>query len=186
MSLTVLGNLAVETKSPTEEAIDSFYELVKTNLSLLGGRDQTAEAMGVDPGDLTRALNRNGRYLTIDQIMRLAEKWRERDPETAQRLAVAFVAPLNLLVMTRTQMSAAEIKDRLLAYLRRLPHGAQLISDAFRSTDPCVQITAAEAVRLLKAKIDEYPRDIAEMMFREAIDTPVPAGTPSAGGHSAI
>ena len=176
MSLTVLSNRASDAKSPAEKSINDFYELVRTNLSLLGGRDQTAEAMGVDPGDLTRALNRNGRYLTIDQIMRLAEKWCERDPETAQRLAVAFVAPMDLLVMTRTQMSAAEMKDRLLAYLRRLPNGSQLISDAFRSVDPCVQITAAEAVRLLRAKIDEYPRSVADAMLAEALATPAPAG----------
>ena len=183
MSLTVLSNeTGAEStgdspaKDPTEEAIGAFYKVAKACADLLGGPDQAAIRMKVDRSDLTRALNRNGRYLTADHIIRLGTVLRDGYPETAQRLGAALVGPMDLLVMTRTQMSAAEMKCRVMAYLRQLPYGPQMIADAFSSVDPCVQITPAEALRLLRAEVDKNPPEIAAMIWRKALETPVPAG----------
>lgn len=171
MSVIALDKRAkkADDEPAVERQISALYALVKTAVGVLGGVDQGADAMGIDRGDLNRALNRNGRYLTVDHIMRLGNRLRELDLETAQRIAVAFVAPLDLIVAPRTQMTFAEMEDRLLAYIRRFPNGEQAVSDALAPFDPRVQTTAAERVQRLKAYLRRF--QLGEQMIRDALAT---------------
>ncbi len=161
-----------EAESAIEKQIREAYALVERSLGCVGGHVQAAIVMGIDHGDLNRALKRNGRYLTVDHLMRLGEALREHDPEAAQRITVALVAPMDLLVFTRTQMTATEMEDRLLAYMRRFPNGEQLIRDALGPFDPRVQTTAAERVHRLREFLRRFP--CGETMLREALATPAP------------
>ena len=184
MSLTVLSNeTSAESdsgsapKDPAEEAIRAFYKVAKACADLLGGPDQAAIRMKVDRSDLTRALNRNGRYLTADHIIRLGTALRDEYSETAQRLAVALVAPMGFLVMTRSQMTAAEKKDRLLSYVRRcFPTCEEMISKALGPTDPCAPPTPAEVAHRLTEMLLALP--FGKAMLREALDTPAPVEAP--------
>ena len=174
MSVIALDKRARENKDEpaVERQIRDLYALVKTAVGVLGGVDQGADAMGIDRGDLNRALNRNGRYLTIDHLMRLGERLHDSDPETAQRIAVAFVAPMDLIVAPRTQMTFVEMEDRLLAYIRRFPNGEQAVSDALAPFDPRVQTTSAERVQRLKAYLRRF--QLGEQMVRDALATATP------------
>jgi acyl-CoA synthetase (NDP forming) len=64
--------------------------------------------MRIDRGDLTRALEGKTRYLAVEHVMRFGARLAQFSPETAQRIAVALVRPLDCIVFPRVQLTAAE------------------------------------------------------------------------------
>lgn len=112
MSVEPLSNLVeLEPKSeaPAKKNEREVYRLIDANLGNVGGIESAAEIMGLDRGDLRRALDGGkGRYLAVEHVMRFAERLRVKSPESAQRIAVAIMRPFDMVVAPRVQMTAAE------------------------------------------------------------------------------
>lgn len=158
-------------KPGREKPIDALYKLVEAHVDHVGGFEQAAALMRIDRGDLRRAFNNDGRYLAIDHVMRFGEGLGQRgEIETAQRIAIAIVGPMDLTVYPRSQMTMIEAERRLMAMLRRCPHGEQLIWESLGAADSSVQLTAAERVQRLRATLLRFPH--GEQLVREALATP--------------
>lgn len=111
MSTESLANvIELEPKDETPEGKNerNLYRLVDSSLALIGGKEIAADVMGVDRGDLTRALAFKGRYLAVEHVMRFGARLMQYSPETAQRIAVAIMRPFDLVVAPRVQLTAAE------------------------------------------------------------------------------
>jgi hypothetical protein len=112
MTAEPLSNLVeIEPKSLTsaEKNERDVYRLIDANLGNVGGIESAAKIMGLDRGDLRRALDGGkGRYLAAEHVMRFCARLREKSPESAQRIAVAMMRPFDLVVAPRVQMTAAE------------------------------------------------------------------------------
>lgn len=76
MSAEPLSNLvesAPKVETSFSKTVTELYGLVRDALPLVGGAGIAADIMGVDRGDLTRALNRASRYLAVEHVMALTE-----------------------------------------------------------------------------------------------------------------
>lgn len=129
-----------------DRSIRQLYALIEANLERVGGLDCAATLMKIDRGDLRRAIDAGKRpaaanasarrYLAVDHVMRLGGRVIEYSPEAAQRIAAAFVRPMDLLVFPRVQMTAAEKCRRYEAMFHRMPLGSELMREALSAPDP--------------------------------------------------
>lgn len=112
MSAEPLANvveLAPKDETPARKNELRIYHLVQASADLLGGISISADVMGIDRGDLNRALNpKDARYLAVEHVMRFCGRLVLSHPETAYRIGAAFVQPMDALVMPRIQLTAAE------------------------------------------------------------------------------
>lgn len=99
---------ATAAEDPREKEERDLYRLIRDSMELVGGVESAAKIMGVDRGDLRRALDRSGRYIAIEHARRLGARLAQRNPETAQRIAIALVSPFEVVVFPRVQLTAAE------------------------------------------------------------------------------
>lgn len=127
MTAEPLSNVVeLEPKSETTAKKNEreVYRLIDANLGNVGGIESAAEIMGLDRGDLRRALDGGkGRYLAVEHVMRFADRLRVKSPESAQRIAVAVMRPFDMVVAPRVQMTAAE-------QARRMRNRLQAMSEA--------------------------------------------------------
>lgn len=107
-------------ETPLAKTERELYRLIDTSAALLGGVDVAAKVMGFDRGDWRRTLDRKGRYLAVEHVMRFGERLIQFSPETAQRIAVALMRPFDMVVAPRTQLTAAERARRHENMLRTL------------------------------------------------------------------
>lgn len=112
-----------------------LYRLIRDSMELVGGVGCAAKIMKVDRGDLTRALDRAGRYIAIEHAMRFGERLVQYSPETAQRIGAALVRPFDLVVFPRVQLTAAERARRYENLLRVVGQamGVDLVSKALET-----------------------------------------------------
>jgi hypothetical protein len=116
-----------------EASITRVYSLVETNLGSVGGLDSAAKVAKLDRGDFRRALDRAGRYLAIDHVMRIAARMRQFNASAATLLAAAVVRPAGLLVFPLVEMPAEEKARRLEQLVRSMPLGEQLLQHALET-----------------------------------------------------
>lgn len=148
MSLVALDNPPADAEpgTSTERSIRQLYALVEANLERVGGLDSAATLMRIDRGDLRRAIDagirppantaQSGRrYLAVDHLMRFGERVIQYSSEAAQRIATAFVRPMDLLVFPRVQMTAAEKCRRYEAMFHRMPLGNELMREALTAPE---------------------------------------------------
>ena len=134
LSIVPVSSSENEDKQPTPaQSVKEVYRLTRDSMELVGGAMSTAKIMGCDQGDLTRALNRSGRYLAIDHLAEFGARLVQYSPETAQRLAMAMIRPFDMLVYPRVQITAAERARRLENLLRSMPLGAELVRKALET-----------------------------------------------------
>lgn len=118
--LSNLVELAPKTETPFAKTVTEVYRLVRDSLPMVGGSDSAATIMGIDRGDLTRALNRASRYLAVEHVMSFTERLVQHSPEMAARINAAIVRPADMLVYPRVQLTAAERARRHENTLRTL------------------------------------------------------------------
>ena len=156
MSLVALRDPSEDETSEqrTDRSIRQLYALVEANLDRVGGLDSAATIMGVDRGDLRRAIDgcvrpkkdaAARRYLAVDHLMRFGERVVQYSTEAAQRIATAFVRPMDLLVFPRVQMTAAEKCRRYEAMFHRMPLGNELIREALTAPEAVIDPALVES-----------------------------------------
>jgi hypothetical protein len=107
-SRTNVVELEPKNETPIAKTERELYRLVDASAELIGGIGTASTVMGIDRGDWRRTLDRNGRYLAVEHVMRFGERLMQFSPETAQRIATAMMRPFDLIVFPRVQMTAAE------------------------------------------------------------------------------
>jgi predicted Ser/Thr protein kinase len=131
--LSIVPDVTPSDEPSVEKSTKDVYRLTRDSIELVGGADSAAKIMGVDRGDLRRALDRSGRYLAIDHLQEFGARLVQYSPETAQRIATAMVRPFDMLVYPRVQITAAERARRLENLLRSMPLGAELVRKALET-----------------------------------------------------
>jgi hypothetical protein len=107
-SLPNVVTIAPKEETPSEKNERQLYQLVDTSAALIGGVDVAAKVMGFDRGDWRRTIDRKGRYLAVEHVMRFGARLMQHRSEAAQRIAVAMMQPFDMIAMPRVQMTAAE------------------------------------------------------------------------------
>jgi hypothetical protein len=138
MSTEPLANIVEidgKKEDPREKDERDLYRLIRDSMELVGGIGNTAKIMGVDRGDLSRALDRSGRYIAIEHVRRFGERLVQYSPETAQRIGAALVRPFDLVVFPRVQLTAAERARRYENLLRVMGQamGVDLVNKALET-----------------------------------------------------
>jgi hypothetical protein len=114
----------------------NVYRLIDDNLGSFGGIEGAAGIVGLDRGELRRAIDRGSpnqpRYLYVDHVMALLARLRQHNAGKATELAAALVYPAGFLVFPLVEMTAEEKARRLEQMLRSMPLGEQLIEEALK------------------------------------------------------
>lgn len=136
--MTNLADIQDEVTSDTERSIVEastrrLYRLVDDNLNHVGGIECAAGIVGIDRGDLRRALDHKGRYLAVEHVMAIGARMRRFSPETSQRIAAAMMQPFDLVIFPRQQLTAAERARRLENLMRSMPLGDELVRKALET-----------------------------------------------------
>ncbi len=131
--LSNLVELAPKVETPFAKTVGEVYRLVRDHLPMVGGMEVAAETMGIERGDLRRALDRSGRYLAVEHVMAFTERLVQFSPETAARVNAAVVRPADMLVYPRVQLTAAERARRLENLMRSMPLGDELVRKALET-----------------------------------------------------
>lgn len=95
------------------------YRLIDDNLHAVGGIETAAGMLGIDRGDLRRALDHKGRYLPVEHAMAIAQRMRWHRPSIAVEICAAIVLPVDLLVWPRVEQTHENAELQLRAQLER-------------------------------------------------------------------
>lgn len=118
-------------KHVVERATAAVYRMLDDGLASIGGIVVAAGVCGGgDRSDLRKAIDRNGRKLSVDHTIALGARIARYNPTLATKIGSALVYPLNLEVRERVVLTDKERADRLEAMLRRMPHGDVLVDEA--------------------------------------------------------
>lgn len=131
----VTDELAPKPETPAKKNEREVYRLIEASFGAVGGIDSAAEIMGIDRGDLRRAIDGKGRYLAVEHVMRFCERLTAKSPEAAMRIAAAIMRPFDAVVFPRVQLTAAERARRHENTLRRIGDsmGIDLVSQSLET-----------------------------------------------------
>lgn len=104
-------------KKILEAAVRKVYRLIDDNLHSVGGLETAAGMVGLNAGDLRRALDHRGRYLPVDHAMAIAQRMRWHNASISTEINAAIVLPSDLLVWPIVQVTfedeARMLRDQL-------------------------------------------------------------------------
>ncbi len=134
-SLANVVELQPRDEAPLAKTEREIYALIDSSAALIGGVDVASKLMGFDRGDWRRTLDRKGRYLAVEHVMRFGERIQQYSPETAQRIGAVLARPFDLVVYPRVQLTAAERARRMENMLRAMgaSMGVDLVGKALET-----------------------------------------------------
>lgn len=124
MSTESLDN---EEERLVDDALRHSHRYLDDGIDTLGGMLVAAGLCVMDRSDLRKALDRNGREISLKHTLRLGTRLARYNPALATRLAAAIVYPFGLEVFPRVTLTDKERADRLEAAMRAMPMGVQLV-----------------------------------------------------------
>lgn len=123
-------------KATVDTSVRRVYRLAEEAVQAVGGMEVAAGICGMDRGDLRRALDHKGRYLSVDHLLALAARAAKTNATLAAQLGAALVLPMGLVAKQRRRLTDKQRADALEAYVRRMPTGLQMIEQALGGIEP--------------------------------------------------
>lgn len=114
--------------------VGKVYAGIRESLGSIGGLDVAAGICGINAGDLSRSLNKDGRKLSVDHAMAVVARLRRYNATLATKIGSALVYPIGLDVFPRVTLTPEEqahrYRAKLLAIGQSLGVGDQLVTEA--------------------------------------------------------
>ncbi len=120
-------------KALVEDANRRARRMIDDGVEGIGGMLVAAGLCVMDRADLRKAIDHNGRRLSLEHAQALAQRIGKVNASLATRIGAAFVEPLGLGVFPLVTLTDKERADRLERMLRGMPLGEELVRKALET-----------------------------------------------------